>query len=157
MAMVRKYGKPDLFLTFTCNPKWREIVENLRPGDSIQNRNDLIARVFRIKINALLQGINVNNILGVPIGHTMVVEFQKRGLPHVHILIILKQGDKSLTDDDYELFVCAEIPETRNTSYFVLICYKAYAAWAVWRCKPFMCLYGQGHDDLHEIFPKTKT
>ena len=29
MAMVRKYGKPDLFLTFTCNPKWREIVENL--------------------------------------------------------------------------------------------------------------------------------
>ena len=24
MAIVRKHGKPDLFLTFTCNPKWRE-------------------------------------------------------------------------------------------------------------------------------------
>ena len=110
MAMVRKYGKPDLFLTFTCNPKWREIVENLRPGDNIQYRNDIIARTFRMKLNALLQDINVNNILGVPIGHTMVVEFQKRGLPHAHILIILKQGEKPLTDDDYDRFVCAEIP-----------------------------------------------
>ncbi|GBL84498.1 hypothetical protein AVEN_117242-1 [Araneus ventricosus] len=25
MAMVRKFGKPDLFLTFTCNPPWSEI------------------------------------------------------------------------------------------------------------------------------------
>ena len=33
MAMVRKHGRPDLFITFTCNPKWREIVDNLRPGD----------------------------------------------------------------------------------------------------------------------------
>nr|CDJ83292.1 uncharacterized protein LOC100903664 [Haemonchus contortus] len=27
MAIVAKYGKPDLFITFTCNPAWREIVE----------------------------------------------------------------------------------------------------------------------------------
>ena len=26
MAMVTKYGKPDLFLTFTCNPKSKEIM-----------------------------------------------------------------------------------------------------------------------------------
>ena len=25
MSIVRKYGKPDLFITFTCNPKWEEI------------------------------------------------------------------------------------------------------------------------------------
>ena len=29
IAMVREFGKPDLFITFTCNPKWREISENL--------------------------------------------------------------------------------------------------------------------------------
>ena len=28
MAIVAKYGKPDLFLTYTCNPKIREITEN---------------------------------------------------------------------------------------------------------------------------------
>ena len=27
MAIVRKYGKPDLFITFTCNPNWAEICE----------------------------------------------------------------------------------------------------------------------------------
>ena len=34
MAVIKKYGKPDLFITFTCNPKWREAVENLNPGES---------------------------------------------------------------------------------------------------------------------------
>ncbi|KAM0727891.1 hypothetical protein ACS0PU_005360 [Formica fusca] len=32
MAIVSKFGKPDLFITMTCNPKWREIEENLSPG-----------------------------------------------------------------------------------------------------------------------------
>ena len=31
MAIVRKKGKPDLFITFTCNPKWPEIAEGLLP------------------------------------------------------------------------------------------------------------------------------
>ena len=29
MAIVAKHGKPDLFLTVTCNPIWTEIQENL--------------------------------------------------------------------------------------------------------------------------------
>ncbi len=29
MAVVRKRGKPDFFITFTCNPRWPEITENL--------------------------------------------------------------------------------------------------------------------------------
>jgi hypothetical protein len=29
MALVRKYGKPDIFLTMTCNPIWDEITQNL--------------------------------------------------------------------------------------------------------------------------------
>lgn len=32
MAIVREKGKPDLFVTFTCNPNWPEIVEELLPG-----------------------------------------------------------------------------------------------------------------------------
>ena len=30
MAIAREYGKPDLFITFTCNPKWPEIKRELR-------------------------------------------------------------------------------------------------------------------------------
>ena len=29
MAIINRKGKPDIFLTMTCNPKWSEIVENL--------------------------------------------------------------------------------------------------------------------------------
>jgi hypothetical protein len=34
MAICRVYGPPDLFVTFTCNPKWKEIFDALRfePG-----------------------------------------------------------------------------------------------------------------------------
>ena len=33
MAIVTKYGKPDWFITMTCNPKWKEIIDNLKPGE----------------------------------------------------------------------------------------------------------------------------
>ena len=32
MAIVREYGKPDLFITMTCNPNWKEIIDALLPG-----------------------------------------------------------------------------------------------------------------------------
>ncbi|XP_043464096.1 uncharacterized protein LOC122499686 [Leptopilina heterotoma] len=41
MAIVRKFGKPDLFITMTCNPKWREIIENLLPDQVASDRPDI--------------------------------------------------------------------------------------------------------------------
>ena len=32
MTYVRHYVRPDLFITFTCNPKWIEIVQMMLPG-----------------------------------------------------------------------------------------------------------------------------
>ncbi|XP_065316121.1 uncharacterized protein LOC135924917 [Gordionus sp. m RMFG-2023] len=55
MAIVLKFGKPDLFITFTCNPNWREIKENLFSGQSPTDRPDLIARVFKLKLNELFK------------------------------------------------------------------------------------------------------
>ena len=111
MAAVRKMGKPDLFITFTCNPNWREIVEELRFNEKPQDRNDLIARVFKMKLDALLHDLTKGNILGKCISHTAVIEFQKRGLPHAHILLILASEDKPFTADDYDKIVCSEIPD----------------------------------------------
>ncbi|KAJ7559304.1 hypothetical protein O6H91_04G078700 [Diphasiastrum complanatum] len=39
-----------------------------------------------------------------------VVEFQKRGLPHAHLLIILEDRSKPITVGDYDRIVCAEVP-----------------------------------------------
>ena len=46
MSLVSKQGKPDLFLTFTCNPKWREITDNLLPGQTAADRPDLVECVL---------------------------------------------------------------------------------------------------------------
>jgi hypothetical protein len=90
MSIVRKFGKPDLFVTFTCNPKWREIEASLLYGQLPQDRPDIVAKVFKQKLDALVNDINKNHIFGVPVAHVHVIEFQKRGLPHAHILIILR-------------------------------------------------------------------
>ncbi|XP_021740404.1 uncharacterized protein LOC110706755 [Chenopodium quinoa] len=43
-----------------------------------------------------------------------VIEFQKRGLPHAHFLVILKQEYKIKCPSDFDKFVCAEIPSVDN-------------------------------------------
>lgn len=37
MMLVQEDGKPDIFLTVTCNPSWPEIVNDLKPGQSAQD------------------------------------------------------------------------------------------------------------------------
>ena len=46
MTSVRKYGRPDLFITFTCNSSWAAIKEALIYGQTSVDRYDVIARVF---------------------------------------------------------------------------------------------------------------
>jgi len=41
LTLVQKYGKPDLFITMTCNPNWPEIKNNLVKGEHAENRPDL--------------------------------------------------------------------------------------------------------------------
>ena len=111
MSIVRKYGKPDLFITFTCNPKWEEISSALILNQKASDRPDLIVRVFRMKLRELLTDICKNHVLGRPLAHVYTIEFQKRGLPHAHILIILAEQDKPREPADYDKIVCAEIPD----------------------------------------------
>jgi hypothetical protein len=54
MAIVRYFGKPNFFLTFTANPRWPEITDNLLRGQQATDRPDLIARVFALKVKELL-------------------------------------------------------------------------------------------------------
>ncbi|XP_063922978.1 uncharacterized protein LOC135137287 [Zophobas morio] len=44
LTYVRRYGRPDLFITFTCNPPWCEIKDLLLPGQQPSDRHDLTAR-----------------------------------------------------------------------------------------------------------------
>lgn len=110
MAVVRKRGKPSFFITMTCNPKWREITQALLPGQSAADRPDLLARVFKLKLDMLLEELYKDGIFGKVIAHLHVIEFQKRGLPHAHILIILDQTDRPLSAEAIDAVVRAELP-----------------------------------------------
>ena len=110
MAIVATHGKPDLFITMTCNPKWKEVTENLLPGQRASDRPDVVARVFHMKLSELLDDITKKHIFGVTVADLHVIEFQKRGLPHAHMLFILRSEDKVRTSSDIDSIVCAEIP-----------------------------------------------
>ena len=53
MSVVRKLRKPDLFITFTCNPTWPEISHELLKHQKPSDRPDIIARVFKLKLDEL--------------------------------------------------------------------------------------------------------
>ncbi|VDO21630.1 unnamed protein product [Heligmosomoides polygyrus] len=112
MSVVSKYGKPAIFITFICNPNWREIQNNLAGGQSASDRPDLVARVFNLKLKALCHELFKRNVLGEVAAYIYVVEFQKRGLPHAHMLITLKQEWKLNTADQIDQLISAELPDS---------------------------------------------
>ena len=93
MAICHKYHKPDLFITMTCNPHWDEIKTQLN-GARIQDRPDLVARVFKQKKERLMDDI----------------EF------HVHILVILREEDRMTTAAQVNETICAKLPPHPDTA-----------------------------------------
>jgi hypothetical protein len=55
MAIVRKFGKPDLFITFICNASCPEIITSIHSYETANNRSDIDVRVFHAKIQHLLK------------------------------------------------------------------------------------------------------
>jgi hypothetical protein len=49
--------------------------------------------------------------LGTVIANIYTIEFQKRGLPHVHMMVTLDEKDRPSTAEKIDLLVCAEIPD----------------------------------------------
>lgn len=110
MAVVRELSKPSLFVTMTCNPKWPEIVESIPPWSRAEDHPEIVARVFNVKLQELMNDLTENHTLGRTVAHMMVVEFQYRGLPHAHILLILDAVDRLHNADHVDQIISAEIP-----------------------------------------------
>lgn len=64
IAFVRRYGKPDFFITFTCNSSWPEILNSIQPWETASNRLNMAARVFNTKVQKLLRLLNIVQIFG---------------------------------------------------------------------------------------------
>ena len=58
-----------------------------------------------------MEDLTTKHVLGEVIAHFKVVEFQKRGLPHAHILLTLDRSCRPCNPRDYDRIVSAEIPD----------------------------------------------
>ncbi len=110
MAIVQYFGKPSFFITFTANPCQLEITENLLRGQQVTDRPDLITRVFTLKVKELLTDLK-NHLFGPYTGHVYMIEYQKRGLLYIHLLLFLKQEATFLTPELINEVVYAELPD----------------------------------------------
>jgi len=70
----------------TCNPNWCEIKENLFPNQQPADKPDIC--VFNIKKDYLIDIIIRQKFFSEVLAYVYMIEFQKRGLPHIHLLII---------------------------------------------------------------------
>ena len=115
MALANEDGIPHYFLTMTCNPQWREIVENLSPGQKASDRPDLIARVFKIKLDELIRCLKESDWCGSKATYIVyTIEEQEKGLLHVH-LIFRTQMAPPRTSEEILKVVQASVPQDRAT------------------------------------------
>ncbi|XP_071718689.1 uncharacterized protein [Rutidosis leptorrhynchoides] len=73
MELCRVFGYPNLFLTFTCNPKWPEITRELDgTGFKAEDKPSFCARMFKMKLDQLMKDIRKQTYL-VLLKHVMNV------------------------------------------------------------------------------------
>lgn len=104
----------DLFITMTANPEWPEIKNNLLPGQTASDHPDLVSCVFHCKLKHLIHDIYGNasqrGIYSHVNAYIYTIEFQKRSLPHAHIIIFLHPDAKLRTPDNIDSLMSSEFP-----------------------------------------------
>ncbi|XP_058801513.1 uncharacterized protein LOC131670146 [Phymastichus coffea] len=134
MALVNEKGKPDIFLTMTCNSNWSEIKENLLRGQQTSDRPDIVARIFHLKKERIIDLIVKKKFFGEMAAYVYVIEFQKRGLPYMHLLITLANGYKWTTPEIVDKFISAEFPIKENNPhlYDIILKYMVHGPCGDW-------------------------
>lgn len=94
----------------TANGNWQEIVENILPGQTVADQPDLVAQVFHAKQQALLKKIH-DGYFGAVAGMVYTIEYQKCGLPHMHMLIFLEDQDKICIVEQIDALIFAQVPD----------------------------------------------
>ncbi|POS84271.1 hypothetical protein EPUL_003259 [Erysiphe pulchra] len=102
--------KYSVFTTITANPSWSEILAELEYNQTQYSRPDLIAKVFKLKLDQMSHDFKERYVCGVSIGSIYTIEYQKRGLPHAHILVYLHRDVVPRCAEQVDELVRAQVP-----------------------------------------------
>ena len=111
LTLLRTHGGSNLFITFTTNPAWREISEAFLSGQVASDRPDIVTRVFHLKAKSLIDDIMKKNISGKAVSYIYTIKYQKCGLPHMCLLLILDRRSHLSTAECVDAHVCSEFPD----------------------------------------------
>jgi hypothetical protein len=114
IAAARATQPPTYFITFTCNPRWPEILAELGPGETAYDRPDMTQRVFDIKLAQFIQLLRHDQVLGRVVSASDARQWQEHNLPHAHLLVSIAAKDVPRTADAIDAVVCAELPDART-------------------------------------------
>ncbi|KAL6579006.1 hypothetical protein OROMI_009222 [Orobanche minor] len=111
IGLCRFTGYLNLFIMFTCNPKWPEVIRflnsrGLRSEDRLDSLSHFPYQIGQFNKRNSFLGDFLEKLRPVII---YTIEFQKRGLPHAHIF--LRDVDNSRNFGLVDDFISAEIPE----------------------------------------------
>jgi hypothetical protein len=75
LTLVQQFRKSDYFVTMMCNPYWEEVGRELFLGQTLQDRPELVARVYRSKLHNLHDYLIKKKHFGEVLAYAHVTEF----------------------------------------------------------------------------------
>ncbi|KAG5666753.1 hypothetical protein PVAND_014765 [Polypedilum vanderplanki] len=122
-AMIRNIGPPTWFITLSCNDlHWHDIIKAFLIADSRPNEDPsqiniaeaqrliekypvILSRHFSRRVKAFMKYIKKNaSVLGGPvIDNWWRIEFQKRGSPHLHLVVWIENAPSFETPEGIAL------------------------------------------------------
>ncbi|XP_014204683.1 uncharacterized protein LOC106636701 [Copidosoma floridanum] len=103
-------GQPVILpSSFTGSPRYMH--EKTQDAMAYVNRHEIVSRVFHLKLRKLIDVLTKKAIYGEVDGWIYSVEWQIRGLPHVHILLWLKT---KIQPAEIDKIISAELPDPQQ-------------------------------------------
>ena len=63
-----------------------------------------MARVFQLKLKDFIKDLKDEQVLGAEIERIQVIEFQKRGLAHAHIIFWINKSDTKVIEENMDCY-----------------------------------------------------